>query len=131
MSIEFARPHRGNVLGTPGGDGDDAKERDTDAEMRHGGAPGRARQSRRTPQRHTERRTQDHSALGNIDERTGHDKDRQSDAKRRQDRTAVLEREGGRDRNRRNNSRCDKTLGRAEKIAAFPSEQRPERHGQQ
>ena len=49
----------------------------------------------------------------------------------RQHRTAVLERERRRDLDGGEHRRGEQTLRGAEKVAALPSEQRPERHRQQ
>ena len=116
----------GDPLGAPGSDDDDAEERDADAKMGDRRAPGRARQSRGA-----KRHPQDHGALGKIDQRAGHDEQRKPDAKRRQHRAAMLQGKGGRDCHCRNERRGRQALHCAKKIAAFPAEKRPERHGQQ
>jgi hypothetical protein len=80
-------------------------------------------------ERRAKRDAQDQGAL--VDQRPSHDEERKPEAKRRQHRAAVLQGEAGGDRHRGNECRGGESLRGAEKIAAFPSEQRSERHGQQ
>ncbi len=127
----LAELERGDPLGAPGADDDDAKERDADTEMSDRGAPGRTRQTGGAAERGAKRHAQDHGALGEIDQSAGHDEQRKPDAKRRQHRAAVLQGKGGGDRHSGNENRGRQALRGAEQIAAFPAEQRPERHGQQ
>ena len=96
-----------------------------------GGAPRRARQSRRAPQRRAERHAQDHGALDDVGDGARHDENREADAERRQHRTAVLQRECAGRHDRRQQRRRKQPLRGAEEVAALPAEQRPERHRQQ
>ena len=116
---------RSDALGSPGGDGDDAKERDADTEMRTAvpQADAASPPHAAAPRRAARRRTMVRSAISTS--APAITKDCKPDAERRQHRTAMLQREGGGDRDRRNDRRGDEALRGAEKIAAFPSEQRP------
>ena len=98
--------------------------------MREGGAPGRTRQALCAPCHDRQRGTQQPGALDDVGHRAGDDEQRKPDPERREHRLAF-----GHEHRRHCDQRDDEgpaqPLSNAQKVAAFPGEQRPERHGDQ
>src|SRR5579871_1786234 len=75
-----------------------------------------------------QRQPQHHGALDDVGHRPRHDKDRDADAERRQNRAAAADRKRAGQRHGRKHGGDDQALRGADEIAALPAQQRTERH---
>ena len=76
-----------------------------------------------------ERNAKQSDALDDVGHRPGHDKERQPDSKRRQDRHLAFGRSNDRDRHQTDSEGAHQTLRNPEDITALPRQERPEWHG--
>jgi hypothetical protein len=93
------------------------------------GAPGRAWKSLGAHQRYCSGHAEYACPFGEIGNCADHHKKSQSDRKRGQHRFFPGDDECDSDRDQRNSKCAKQALGNADEIAAFPRQQRTERHG--